>query len=84
MKHGAAPNSRGGAMPTIKQRLTVNLDDEDYRELAILAGRNNLSMAWLGRKAVLELLERYRENPHQLPLKFVERAAPSEWNTGPR
>lgn len=71
-------------MPTIKQRLTVNLDDEDYRELAILAGRNNLSMAWLGRKAVLELLERYRENPHQLPLKFAERETPPEWNAGPR
>ena len=71
-------------MPTIKQRLTVNLADEDYRELAVLAGRNNLSMAWLGRKAVLELLERHRENPHQLPLKLSESVAAPEWNTGPR
>ena len=71
-------------MPTIKQRLTVNLADEDYRELAVLAGRNNLSMAWLGRKAVLELLERFRENPHQLPLKFSESVPAPEWNTGPR
>ena len=71
-------------MPTIKQRLTVNLADEDYRELAVLAGRNNLSMAWLGRKAVLELLERYRENPHQLPLKFPKSLASSESNNGLR
>lgn len=67
-------------MPTTKQRLTLNLDDEDYRKLAMLAEQNSLSMAWLGRKAVLELLERCRQNPLQLPLKFSEGNEPSEWN----
>lgn len=71
-------------MPTTKQRVTLNLDDEEYKELATLAERNNLSMAWLGRRAILDLLEQYRHRPLQLPLKFSESTEPSEWNAGPR
>jgi len=71
-------------MPTTKQRLTLNLDDEEYRELAELAERNNLSMAWIGRKAVLDLLARNRDASLRLPLKFAEIAETAELNEGPR
>jgi hypothetical protein len=66
-------------MPTTKQRISINLPDEEYAELAGLAERHNLSMAWIGRKAVIELLERCRDKPLQLPLKFSERAERPEW-----
>jgi len=64
-------------MPTIRQRLSINLPDDEYAALSALAEKNNLSMAWLGRKAVLEFLDRYRDK--QLPLTFTERAEPSKW-----
>jgi predicted transcriptional regulator len=70
-------------MPTTKQRISINLSDSEYAALAALAEKNNLSMAWIGRKAILDFLERYRDK--QLPLKFAERAAPLEWlEEGPR
>ena len=69
------------ALPTTKRRLALNLDDEEYRELALLAESNGLSMAWIGRRAIVELLKRYRESQLQLPLKF---AVHSEWDPGPR
>jgi hypothetical protein len=36
-------------------------------ELASLAQKNAISMAWIGRKAILEFLEAHRENQLQLP-----------------
>ena len=82
MGHGAALYAHGFlTLPTNKPRLTLNLDGEAYRELALLAESNSLSMAWIGRRAVVELLERYRDSQLQLPLKFTGR---SEWNAGPR
>jgi len=65
-------------MPTTKQRLSINLPDSEYAELAALAERHNLSMAWIGRKAIIDFLGRHRDNPLQLPLTFSERAEP-EW-----
>ena len=69
-------------MPTTKQRISINLPDNEYAELSALAEKHNISMAWIGRKALLDFLERHRENPLQLPLTFAERP---EWlNSGPR
>jgi hypothetical protein len=64
MKHGAAPQ-----MPTSKQRITINLSDAEYAELAALAERHNLSMAWIGHKALTNFLEQHRETV-QLALSF--------------
>ena len=61
-------------MPTTKQRISINLQDDEYAQLAALADKNNLSMAWVGRKAILDFLDRYRNK--QLPLNFAERAEP--------
>jgi len=70
-------------VPTTKQRLSINLRDKEYAELAALAKKNNLSMAWIGHKAILDFLERYRNK--QLPLKFAESAEGPEWpDNGPR
>lgn len=57
-------------MPTIKQRLSINLSDSEYTELAGLAEKHSLSMAWIARRAVADLLERSRDEPLQLPLTF--------------
>ena len=50
------------------ERLSVNLSPEEHRELAALAEKVRVSKAWLGRRAISELLERYREREFQLPL----------------
>lgn len=49
-------------------RLSVNLSPEEHRELAALAEKARVSKAWLGRHAIAELLERYRQRDVQLPL----------------
>ena len=67
MKHGAAPSS-GFAMPTTKQRISINLPEDEYTALSVLATKSNLSMAWVGRKAILDFLDRYRDK--QIPLAF--------------
>jgi predicted transcriptional regulator len=70
-------------MPTIKQRISINLPDEEYAALSALAEKNNLSMAWIGRKAILDFLERYRDK--QLPLTFAESAQRPDWlHNGPQ
>lgn len=72
-------------MPTTKQRISINLQDGEYAELAALAEKYNISMAWIGRKAIIDFLERHRENPLQLPLTFSQRAERPEWlENGPR
>jgi hypothetical protein len=66
MKHGAA------SMPTNKQRMLTNLPDSEYIGLCALAEKHNLSMEWIGRKAIFDFLEWYRENLLQLPFTFAE------------
>jgi hypothetical protein len=61
-------------MPTSKQRISINLPDSEYAELAILAEKCNISMAWIGRKAIVDFLERYKDRPLQLPFAFPERS----------
>lgn len=51
-----------------KSRMTVNLPCDEYTELAALAKQHRVSMAWLGRQAVSEFLERYRHEELQFPL----------------
>ena len=61
-------------MPTIKQRLTINLSDSEHAELAGLAEKHGLSMAWIGRRAIVEFLGRSRDEALQLPLAFSGRS----------
>lgn len=70
-------------MPTSKQRISINLDDSEYTELSKLADRHKLSMAWIGRTAILEFLDRHRDQSFQLPLKFSDSAEPPKWVNEP-
>lgn len=63
---------------TTKDRLTVNLDPTEYRELQELAKDHNVSMAWLGRQAIARLLEQYRQREFQFPLELRPRTGVSD------
>ena len=51
-----------------KPRISISLPEHEYRELAALAEKHHISLAWLGRQAVVEFLERYQDRELQLPL----------------
>ncbi len=68
-------------MPTTKQRLSIILPDQEFAELAAMAEKHNISMAWIGRKALSDFLERNRENPLQLPLTFSKHGERAAWLT---
>ena len=53
---------------TAKSRFSVALDEREYSELATMAERHRVSMAWLVRNAIGEFLGRYRDEDRQLPL----------------
>jgi hypothetical protein len=77
MKHGAAPTQT--AMPTTKPRISINLSESEYAELSALAARYNLSMAWIGHKAIFNFLEQNRVESLQLPLTFAKQPEKSPW-----
>lgn len=54
-----------------KTRFSVALNDNEYAELALMAEKHRVSMAWLVRNAVAEFLDRYRDEDSQLPLRLV-------------
>lgn len=49
-------------------RVTVNLEEPEYTVLSALSGKHRVSLAWLGRQAIIEFLERHEERELQLPL----------------
>ena len=53
-----------------KHRVSVNLSEEEYRELAGMADRYRVSMAWLSRQAITEYLERYQVEYLRLPVRL--------------
>jgi len=54
-----------------KNRVTVNLSDEEAAQLAELAERAKVSKAWIGRHAICSLLERNQKGEQQIPLPFL-------------
>jgi len=50
-----------------KHRITVNLDDDEYRALQRLALKVDRSLAWLGRRAICDLIERCDEGEGLVP-----------------
>lgn len=50
------------------QRVSVGLSDKEYAELQAMSEKHRVSLAWLGRQAITEFLERYRNQELQLPL----------------
>lgn len=53
-----------------KHRVTVNLEDREYQELSALSDKHRVSLAWLGREAIIEFLERTDKEELQLPLNL--------------
>ena len=86
MKHGAAPQQRETFLPTNKQRISIVLSESEHRKLAELAARNNLSMAWIGHKAILDFLGQQHGKALQLPLTHSKRGGRSKEGpeSGPR
>jgi hypothetical protein len=54
-------------------RITVSVDDRDYDQLTALAEQYRVSLAWLVRYAVGDMLDRHRQNQLQLPLDLDRR-----------
>ena len=50
------------------RRISVGLSDAEHTELRALSEKHRVSVAWLGRQAILEFLERCRGNEFQMPL----------------
>lgn len=50
-------------------RITINLTDEEYHAITAVAERFRVSMAWLGRHALSEAVEKYK-NTGQLAMPF--------------
>jgi hypothetical protein len=48
-------------MPTSKRRISINLAEDEYQQLSALSQSIRLSMAWLGREALIEYLGRHAE-----------------------
>ena len=57
-----------------KNRLSVSLTDSELAELLSLKDRHHVSLAWLGRQAIVEFIAKYREENVQLPLKLTMRS----------
>ena len=51
-----------------KHRVTVNLTEEEYSQLSSLSEKSRVSLAWLGRQAIIEILDRHRNGKQPLPL----------------
>lgn len=60
-------------MPTTKHRIAANLTDTEFSELAAMARKYDVSLAWIGRQAVLEFIDRYRTEQLHLPLRHEAR-----------
>ena len=56
---------------TSKNRITVNLSDDEHLALEALAARSKVSKAWIARHAISELLERSARDELQLPLPLL-------------
>lgn len=58
-------------------RVTVNLDAPEYSQLSALADKHRISLAWLGRRAIVEFLERNEREEPQFPLRLPSQRADS-------
>lgn len=53
-------------------RITVNLNSDEYLALSELSERYQVSLAWLARRAITDLIEQYREDPEQIDLPLLK------------
>ena len=74
-KHRAVARRRGR---TKTARLTVNLDERAYLALRVLAGREDIPISQLARKAIVDFLAREEPSFGQSNLQLTWRAGPRE------
>lgn len=55
-----------------KNRVTVNLSDDEFAALGALSEQSRVSKAWIGRQAISTLLERTQDNDDQMPLPLAQ------------
>ena len=60
-----------------KHRVTINLEDREYAELSALSDKHRVSLAWLGREAIIEFLEHRDREDLQLPLNLSSERRPA-------
>ena len=60
-----------------RNRVTVNLEDRENAELAALSDKHRVSLAWLGRQAIIEFLEHREREDLQLPLNLSSERRPA-------
>ena len=60
-----------------RHRVTINLENREYAELSALSDKRRVSLAWLGRRAIVELLERSESEGLQLPLDLPSEGRPT-------
>lgn len=51
-------------------RISVGLSNTEHTELQELSEKHRVSVAWLGRQAIMEFLERCRSKEFQIPLAW--------------
>ena len=66
--HDAAPRITLKDTMAAMPRISISLPENEYSELVALSEKHRISLAWLGRQAVAEFLERYESRELQLPL----------------
>lgn len=58
---------------TAKHRITVNLDDDEYGALLRMAEQTDRSLAWLGRRAICDLLEQHEKDTAPPHAEYLDR-----------
>lgn len=51
-------------------RISVGLSEQELADLQRLSERHRVSMAWLGRQAIIEFLDHHANEERQLPLSL--------------
>lgn len=46
---------------SVKNRVTVNLEDDEYQALQQIAASTDRSLAWLGRRAICDFIQHKRD-----------------------
>ena len=65
-------HSAAGMGPmTAYNRITVNLSAEEYEALVAMSERFQVSLAWLGRRAISALIDQYDQGSGQLEIPFL-------------
>ena len=70
-------HSKVGPVMTNKHRITVNLDDEEYEALQRIAERSERSLAWLGRRAICDFIERRERADAPLLAEIAKTKSPA-------